>query len=228
MRLNSLVPMFLILFLCGCATTPYSIPLSQKAKAQSPGKGIPYYLPHPYLVVTKNLTGITAGKSGSTESQGSAQTAQTTNVNVNKSSDKPKVASNDDSGKTDTASNKDNYAMQVIYLPDPDQKYALYFDKGTGNYDATITLVDGWKLAGLNMKGDAKTAETIQAIGSAIKDTASAAATTFGPFKAVQKAAKVGPGVPEVGIWVYDLMGGVPFPCVFTWSSNNSRDTILN
>jgi len=220
MRLNRLVPVFLILFLCGCATTPYSVPLSRKAKVESPGKGIPYYLPHPYLVVTKNLTGATAGKSGSTESQGGAQTAQTTNITVNKSSDKPKVAANDDSGKNDIVLNKDTYAMQVIYLPDPDQKYALYFNKGTGSYDSTITLIDGWKLAGLNIKGDAKTAETIQAIGSAIKDTASAAATTFGPFKAVQQeAAKVRPQVPEVGIWIYDLMGGVPFPCVFTWSS---------
>lgn len=191
MRLNRLVPVFLILFLYGCATTPYSVPLSQKAKVESPGRGIPYYLPHPYLVVTKNLTCATAEKSGSA-------------VTV----------------KNDTALNKDNYAMQVIYLPDPDQKYALYFDKGTGSYDSTITLVDGWKLAGLNMKGDAKTAETIQAIGSAIKDTASAAATTFGPFKtAQQQTAKVSSEVPEVGIWIYDLMGGVPFPCVFTWSS---------
>lgn len=208
MRLNRLVPVFLILFLCGCATTPYSVPISQKAKVESPGKGIPYYLPHPYLVVTKNLTCVTAVKSESAASQSTDQAA------AKKVSDGSKGAA-----QNDAASNKDNYAMQVIYLPDPDQKYALYFDKGTGSYDSAITLVDGWKLAGLNMKGDAKTAETIQAIGSAIKDTASAAATTFGPFKAVQQAAKVSPGVPEVGIWIYDLMGGVPFPCVFTWSS---------
>lgn len=204
MRLNRLVPVFLVLFLCGCATTPYSIPLSHKAKVESPGKGIPYYLPRPYLVVTKNLTCVTAAKSGSTESQGTAQTAQKTNITVNKDSDK----------------SKDAYAMQVVYLPDPDQKYALYFDKGTGSYDSAITLVDGWKLAGLNMKGDAKTSETIQAIGSAIKDTASAAATVHGLGIFQKKVEKAGPETSEVSIWIYDLMGGVPFPCVFTWTSN--------
>lgn len=219
MRLTRLVPVFLVLFLCGCATTPYSVPLSRKAKVESPGKGIPYYLPHPYLVVTKNLTCVTAVKPESTASQNADQTA------AKKDPDGSKGAVNDASGKNDTALNKDAYAMQVIYLPDPDQKYALYFDKGTGSYDSAITLVDGWKLAGLNMKGDAKTAETIQAVGSAIKDIASAAATTFGPFKTVQKqAAKVSPGVPEVGIWIYDLMGGVPFPCVFTWSSAENKN----
>jgi hypothetical protein len=223
MRLNRLVPVFLVLFLCGCATTPYSIPLSQKAKTQSPGKGIPYYLPHPYLVVTKNLVCVTAEKPESTASQASDQAAS------KQDSSKPKTTSSDSSSKNDTASNKDTYSMQVIYLPDADQKYALYYNRGTGTYDSAVTLVDGWKLTGLNTKGDSKTTEIIQAVGTALKDTASTAAsvaTGIAAFKAavpVMEEEAIKPSVsaetPEVvGIWIYDLMGEMPFRCVFTWS----------
>ncbi|MFA7706612.1 MAG: hypothetical protein WCX91_05890 [Candidatus Omnitrophota bacterium] len=219
MRLNRLVPVFLILLLCGCATTPYSIPLSHKAKAQSPGKGIPYYLPHPYLVVTKNLTFVATEKPESTANQAAGKT---TTENTNKNSDK-----NDNPTKNDTALNKDAYAMQVIYLPDADQKYALYYNRGTGTCDSIVTLVDGWKLAGLNTKSDAQTAEIIKAVGSALKDTASAA-TSVATGIPVSKGAM--PGMDEdvvtpsvstetinVGIWIYDLMGDIPFRCVFSW-----------
>lgn len=202
MGIKRLTPVFLVLFLYGCATTPYSVPLSQKAKAQSSGKGIPYYLPHPYLVITKNLTCVPAPKPESTGDQNTDQGVTKNNP-----------------GKIDAVLTADAYAMQVIYLPDPDQKYALYFNKGTGSYESAISLVDGWKLAGLNMKGDAKTAETIQAVGSVIKEAGSAAATFRASAFGQKKVAKAGPEASEVGIWVYDLMGGMPFPCVFTWSS---------
>lgn len=220
MRLNRLVPVFLILFLCGCATTPYSIPLSHKAKTHSPGKGIPYYLPHPYLVVTKNLVFVATEKTESTANQAAGKT---TTENANKNSDK-----NDNSAKNDTVLNKDAYAMQVIYLPDADQKYALYYNRGTGTYDSAVTLIDGWKLTGLNTKGDSKTAEIIQAVGTALKDTASAAASAATGIAALKAAI---PGMEEevakpsvaaeapkvVGVWIYDLMGDIPFRCVFSW-----------
>jgi len=201
-----------VLFLCGCATTPYSLPLSQKAKTQTPGEGIPYYLPHPYLVVTKNLTYVTAEKAESTEKKSGQETA----------------AAAVGSGKSDAVGGADIYSMHVIYLPDADQKYALYFKRGTGTYDSAIVLADGWKLTGLNMKGDAKTSETIQALGSIIKDNISTIATSGGKVAALQEAV---PGVtaprkkvaPAVGIWIYDLMGGTPYPCVFTWTSEENK-----
>lgn len=225
MRLNRFVPLFLILFLCGCATTPYSIPLSHKAKAQSPGKGIPYYLPHPYLVVTKNLVFVATEKTESTANQAAGKT---TAENANKNPDKNDSSlKSGNSAKNDAASNKDTYAMQVIYLPDADQKYALYYNRGTGTCDSIVTLVDGWKMTGLNTKSDAQTAEIIKAVGSALKDTASAAAsaaTGIAAFKLApgmggevtkQSVAKEAPKV--VGIWIYDLMGEIPFRCVFSW-----------
>jgi len=221
------MPVFLFIFLCGCATTPYSVPVSETAKRETPGKGIPYYLPHPYLVITKNLTFVTSAEkaassstSATTEKQSGSQVFNVKCSNNKEDTDKTKSDQNNCSSVNNAASAKDTYAMQVIYLPDRSQKYALYCHRGTGTYDASVTLVDGWKLSGLNTKSDAKTAEIIQAIGSAAKDVASVAGEILkgGIEEAVKPAAKEEKTTEVVGIWIYDLMGDKPFSPVFKWS----------
>lgn len=241
MKVNRFVPVFLIFLLCGCATTPYSIPLSKEAREKTPGKGIPYYLPRPYLVVTKNLAFV---PSENEEPKSNQDTGSASGQDANQSSGKKDTVKTDSSNKNNntvvktTASGEDVYSMQVIYLPDPNQKYALYSNRGTGVYDASATFVDGWKLIGLNTKSDAKTVETIQAIGSTIKETASGIATTssaIAPFLGIMAETKGGeleaPGAaaptPEetpivVGIWVFDLME-TPFKSVFTWTMTEKK-----
>lgn len=207
------------LLLYGCATAPYSVPVSRQAIEQSPGEGIPYYLPHPYLVVTKNFEGKTV-----TESKTAKKNEEGKDESVTE-------ATKTEPAEIDT--NRDVYAMQVIYLPDSTQKYALKFKRGWGSYKASINLVDGWKLSGLNAEGDAKTAETISAIGTAVKDIASAkqiwggatntiAATLSNEqrnefenlfYNQLLKETKS----PPSGIWVYDLMGEKAFDEVFSW-----------
>lgn len=237
MGLNRLVPVFLVLFLCGCATTPYSVPLSKAAREETPGKGIPYYLPHPYLVVTKNLNFVVPEKTESKSNQNTESTSGQNTANQssgkNSSSDKSGSSGKNNASAAENAasdnSGKDSYSMQVVYLPDYSQKYALYYNRGVGKYDSTVTLVDGWKMTGLNTSSDTKTAEIIQAIGSSVKDIASGAAAAGATFKSQgveveeeegEEASK--PAVPAetsktVGIWIYDLGGDKPFKSVFSW-----------
>ena len=150
-----------LMLLTGCATTITSVPLSPQACKDAAAHTIPYYLPRPYLLVTRNF-------------------AIQQSVNITKTSKQTELAkTTENQSETSTssiappASNADVIAWQIIYLPDLDQKYGLRFKRGWGQYESTITLVDGWKLAGINITAEAQAADTISAIGSAVKEIVS-------------------------------------------------------
>ena len=131
----------------------------------------------------------------------------------------------------------DTFAWQIIYLPDLNQKYGLRFKRGTGTQENSFTLVDGWKLSGVNTKSDAKTAETIAAVGTTVKDIGSlipwtalrnkegppkesGSETPSDPSSLIKEIKKV-----RAGIWIIDMGnndGEIP-KVVYTWTTDNTR-----
>jgi len=206
--------------LVGCATTPTSVPLSKRAREECTSDGIPYYLPRPYLLVTKNF----AVSETTTKSESPQPTDE--NKKTNKTSGTMIVVTTTVSAPS-TSTNADVFAWQIIFLPDLEQKYGLRFKRGWGSQETSINLVDGWKLAGINSKSDAKTAETIAAIGTVIKEAASAASAVVSPVKMAEYAAPTTtPGTSEkpkevrVGFWLYDIGDPRQFRLAFKWTSD--------
>lgn len=70
---------------------------------------------------------------------------------------------------------------RVFYLPDPAQKHFILVKKGSGTFEGSIHLEDGWRLTAINQKSDTKTAETIEAISSIPKTLLSTAGKTYTP-----------------------------------------------
>ncbi len=190
----------IMLLLSGCAST-----ITAKPGGDS---GIPYYLPKPYLLITKNLCPIRTETTGRETGTGEDE----------KKIIKTKPVSSCDKGQ-------DSFSFQVIYLPDLAQKHGLKIASRTGVINTTVTLVDGWKFTGLNLYADAKTYETIQAVGSAVVQAAS-------PFKAAPEttAKALPPGTdvqaraeePRAGLWLYAISvdddGNTPYDLVIKWT----------
>lgn len=222
--------LFCILFgllVVGCVTAPTSIPLHDTGSFwMNRTEGIPYYLPRPYLVISKNFSLSQATAIEKTAPSNGGSNATTQAKNTVKTTVTP-VAS----------TNADIFAWQIIYLPDLNQKYGLRFKRGTGTQETSFTLVDGWKLTGVNTKSDAKTAETIAAVGTTVKDIGSVLATAFLPIKAsltkeqeslttLQRNA-ISKELKEVraGIWIIDMGnndGDIP-KVVYTWTTDDTR-----
>lgn len=213
----------------GCVTAPTSIPLHDTGSFwMNRTEGIPYYLPRPYLVISKNfsLSQMTATKETVPSSGGSNKTTQV--ANTVKTTVTPMESTN-----------VDTFAWQIIYLPDLNQKYGLRFKRGTGTQENSFTLVDGWKLTGVNTKSDAKTAETIAAVGTTVKDIGSVLATAFLPVVKGAPLTKeqenlqalhrntISKELKEVrsGIWVIDMGNNddeIP-KVVYTWTTDDTR-----
>ncbi len=187
MRVSScllLVGMIAVL-LGGCATTVTSVPWDDDEKA------IPYYLPKPYLMITRGV--------------GTASTTTT------KTTGNPEKPSETVSVKVETtgATNAAEYKYQIIYLPDLNQKRGLKFDRGIGSYKSDFTLADGWKLTGFHSEGDSQVDETITAVAGAAEKWAAmieSADASAGGSKGTQ---------PH--IWIYDISNMTVKP-LLCWS----------
>jgi len=117
-------------------------------------EGIRFYRPHPYLLVTREK--------------------------VQKPSDQPKpLAQKEKSkegvrGKTvastppPSADNVTTY-IQVVWLPDKSENYAIKTKSGFGTVDATVKLDNGWQLTQFGGKIDSKVPETITAATGFLK-----------------------------------------------------------
>jgi hypothetical protein len=200
--------------LTGCATTITSVPLSPRACKDARANSIPYYLPRPYLLVTKNFAVSESVKKAETSKQ--TELAKTTEKSTETTT----------ASVSAPATEADVIAWQIIYLPDLDQKYGLRFKRGWGNYDTTINLVDGWQLAGINHKADAQTAATIGAIGTAVKDALSAIPAallpvplTKGQGQSEDIKSKPQPQKANAEFWLYDIGDLNRSSPVFHWSS---------
>jgi hypothetical protein len=92
-----------------------------------------------------------------------------------------------ENGKPTRAVLDEHYVqIQLQYLPDYSEEYAIDVRSGLGIADVSITLTDGWNLTGINQKLDSQTDESLRAmaeiLGSA-SDIASANARIADPNK---------------------------------------------
>ncbi len=148
----------IFLFITGCTSV---VTTSQT-------EGIPYYLPKPYILITRNI---------------------------------PLIDIQEDSKVFNIKKNQDIISFKIIYLPDLKEKHRLFIKSGTGSIDTNITLTDGWKLTGINLKADSETSEIIEAIGNIIQQI---------PVKTSEEK--------RAEIWLYEMViedGKVSFEQVF-------------
>jgi len=182
--------MLIPVFIAGCAST---------ITARSGGEtGIPYYLPKPYLLITKNLTPLVEKTIEKKDDKGNTTAIEHTVEPI-----------------TTKIEKGDSYSFQVIYLPDLTQKHGLEIQSRTGTINTNITLVDGWKLVGINLDADAKTSEIIQSIGSAIT-------SVIYPLENLEKglAPPVELKEKEAGLWLYEIKvenGQLKYDLVIQW-----------
>lgn len=193
-----------IIGIAGCAPTISVVPLSKTAMEESEKSGIPYYLPRPYLLITKNFNGTKQTTTKTKEEKKKGDEISTTTIEATAAEPALKNES-------------DSYSVQVIYLPDLKRRYGLNIDKGTGTFDSTITLVDGWKLTGINVKSDSKTAEIISAVGGAAKDFGTLMKAA--PEEAKKLVAEIAKQ-PNAQLWLYELGDDLQWKPVVQWPSS--------
>lgn len=204
-----------VLFLTGCGST-----ITVK-KISDDDKGIPYYLPKPYLLITQGFS-ATEYKEKVTENKNEKSDGSVTTKTV-----KEQVP-------VTTQSDQVAYSMKIIYLPDLRAKYGIAFNPGAGKSDSNFALENGWKLTSLTENTDTKVAETITATA--------ALATALTPMLTAIKTAdisvtaqelieftKVPEKAPEYSICIYemvldgnDTIFNLDKP-VFKWSSKEKE-----
>jgi hypothetical protein len=161
--------LFLILVISfSCASKVEVVPLSKEARDRNVNKGIPYYLPKPYLLITRNVEFI------ATEEE----------VIDNNTAPPPTTERTNSSRSTTTITTKsppvnDFFSSRIIYLPDISEKYGIKISRGTGTFKGKISIVDGWKFVGINLETDSKTKETLEGLGELIKALASVSPYTL-------------------------------------------------
>ncbi len=183
MKIIKILFIFFMMFsLYGCAST-----ITAKPGGSS---GIPYYLPKPYLLIARNLCLV---QTKTTEIKEDNKTVITT---------EPVSSCNKEN---------DSFSFQVIYLPDLTQKHSLKILSRTGTIDTSISFVDGWKFTGLNLNADAKTSETISAIGSIVSKL---------PMQTRGVPSRGAKEEPEAGLWLYEIRledGRIKYDLVIEW-----------
>lgn len=174
--------------LAGCATTMECVPLSGEALKDSNknAEAIPYYLPKPYLIVTRNVNAT------------GAKTTTTVKTDTNKETKTTVSEPVEIKGAT--------YSYQIVYLPDLRYKYGLKYHQGSGSYETSFRLENGWMFTGLNAKGDAKTPETIAAVGKLAESLALAAGSTVRSPAGPDAAQVTGGTGSDPKIWVYEVV----------------------
>jgi|OpeIllAssembly_1097287.scaffolds.fasta_scaffold858273_1 nitrogen fixation protein len=81
-----------------------------------------------------------------------------------------------------TVETKDGCAHSIVYLPDPEEVYAIQVHSALGSVDAKVTLENGWNVTTFGQTTDSKIPETITAVtGLLTAATKSAAPGTGAP-----------------------------------------------
>lgn len=146
--------------------------------------GIAYYLPKPYLLVTKNVStpGVTPKEAGSGDEK-----------NKEGADDNSNSANSSESYARDPV-----YTFQVLYLPDvaAGKQYAKA-KPGLGSVSAELALVNGWQLSSAKIGLDSKVPETLTALGSV------AAAPAFAPA-----AGQAGTGFVDAALKLAEIFVG--------------------
>ncbi len=177
------------LFIGGCTSTITARPGGET--------GIPYYLPKPYLLITKNIAPLvektTEKKDDKGNSRGIVRKEEPVRINNEKG---------------------DYYFFQIVYLPDLTQKYGLEIQSRTGTIKTNVTLIDGWKLVGINLDADAKTSDIIKAVGELIPSIPKSMGIEKG-MRAVEEI--------KVGLWLYEIKvekGQLKYDLAIKWTQN--------
>ena len=178
-----------VMTLAGCAGVTVT-PLTQSGTAKPGAKeGMRYYMPAPYLLVTR-MPPVPSPHSASTTEQSANSTDD--EVNAAKSA-KPTATpskSKDDgaepssapaggapSSNTSFLASTPEYMLKLIYLPDQAKPMAVSVRTGLfGTASMKPGLQDGWMLTSLDASADSKTAETLTAIASLVSSASTAGA----------------------------------------------------
>ena len=202
-RLTVLAP----ILLTSCASVT-AVPLMANGMPDGTTKGLRYYLPKPYILVTELPVPAPAPQAArGTQGQGGAAGAGAAGGNGSgkdqsgKSSDSPQ-ATTPTAPATDTSfsASMANYSVKLIYLPDYNHPMALQEESGLfGNVSLAPTFQDGWMLTSLSSLNDSGGAAALAAVaslvGSAVGGGASGGATKVASTKKTQTT----PGVNIAG-----------------------------
>ena len=115
------------------------------------------------------------------------------------------------------------YTYQIVYLPDLRLKYGVQFTRGSGTYDANFALEDGWRFTGLTAKADAKTPETIAAVGGLIKEL-TAAGLSLATAKGLPAAALAAAEEQPASLWIYEIADDMTLKLVKVWSPASKEE----
>lgn len=182
----------------GCGAKISVSPIKLTDKNEYPDKeAIPYFLPKPYLLVTKNF-GTASNKITKTTKKDGTIVEVTEPISVS------------------PMAGAVLYNYRVIYLPDLERAFGITIERGTGTYDADVTLKDGWQFTGFNVKGDSQTDEIVVAAGSLLGSVAEGIAKGATPGgSTIVSTQNV-----EADLILYDLSD---FKCKFSWPNNCSK-----
>jgi hypothetical protein len=201
-----------LLYLGGCASSIDIVPLSETAKKESVGKGAPYYLPMPCMLITKNIPISTVipdqsnpDNNASPSANGSENPKGSKGMSLNKKNKKP---------VDKLSSGEDHYEFQILYLPDLDRQYGIKMRGGIGSFEGDVKLQDGWKLTGLNVKSDSRTDEIIKASGDFLTNAAAAALQLSDQPDSLQTQNKE---QPNAEMWIYKLKKNYKWELLFHW-----------
>lgn len=132
-----ILQLLLVLIIAAIGCTPRTV------VTKDPGpfaKGIRYYRPKPYLLISPFYPQFETGTNGEV---------------IEWSEPSPEYVN-----------------IELQWLPDFSEEYALNVRTGLGFANVSVTLEDGWKLTGLNQKLDSQFDENITAIANLIKSAA--------------------------------------------------------
>jgi hypothetical protein len=164
---KTLIALLLIssVLLTDCSSSITAISLKDKNENK---KAIPYYLPQPYLLITKDCSHLGAK---------TTKTEKTTSENTQKPAEKPSETAKKETSTTSepVSITVNGFTYKIIYLPNLAEKYGLIYNSSSGVSDLSFPLKDGWMFTGLNLKSDTQIDETITAMSSLIDSIAKAA-----------------------------------------------------
>jgi nitrogen fixation protein len=185
------------ILLAGCGGS-----VTVKKLSSEKDEGIPYYLPKPYLLITRGLSAtVYKPKVTETVTEKSSNGTKTTTTVTEQAVGTPNT-------------DKTAYSMEIVYLPDLRDKYGITIKSGSGTSDTKITLENGWRLTSLAEISDTKIADTIKA-------TAELASAITPAIAEILKNIEI-PSTKEVpsSISIYEMVlldGKVQFNLVFQW-----------
>ena len=195
---KTLIALLLIssVLLTGCSSSITAISLKDKNENK---KAIPYYLPQPYLLITKDYSHLGTK---------TIKTEKTTSENTQKPAEKPSGTETKETSTTaePVSITVKGYTYKIIYLPNLAEKYGLVYNSGSGKSDLSFTLKDGWMFTGFNLESDTQIDETITAISSLVDSVAKIAVPfpttkTWTPY--IEPKPKPEPAIPA--IWLFRM-----------------------